>query len=76
MLVQALVAQAIIEALDKAVLLRLAKSDVMPLDACVLAPREDGPNLDRRDATLVPRSRSETTMIVSTTIVALVNPSD
>jgi hypothetical protein len=41
-LVQALVAQATIEALNEAVLLRLARSDVMPLDAGVLAPGENG----------------------------------
>ena len=41
-LVQALVAQATIKAFDKAVLLRLARRDVMPLDPGVLAPGEDG----------------------------------
>ena len=41
-LVQALVAQATIKALDEAVLLRLARSDVVPLDPGVLAPGEDG----------------------------------
>lgn len=40
-LVQALVAQAI-EVFDEAVLLRLTGRDVMPLDAGVLAPDEDG----------------------------------
>jgi len=41
-LVQALVAQATIERFYKAVLLRLAQRDVMPLDPGVLAPGEDG----------------------------------
>ena len=40
-LVQALVAQATIERFHEAVLLRLARRDVMPLDPGVLAPRED-----------------------------------
>ncbi len=42
MLVQALVAQATVKALDEAVLLRLARRDLMPLDPGVLAPGEDG----------------------------------
>ena len=41
-LVQALVAQATIEQFHKAVLLRLAGRDVMPLDAGVLASGEHG----------------------------------
>ena len=41
-LVQALVAQATIERFHEAVLLRLARRSVMPLDAGVLAPGEDG----------------------------------
>ena len=40
-LVQAFVAQATIEALDVAVLLRLARRDVMPLDLLVLCPAQD-----------------------------------
>ncbi len=42
MLVQALVAQATIERFHKAVLLRLARRDVVPLDPGVLALGEDG----------------------------------
>jgi len=41
-LVQALVAQATIKAFDEAVLLRLARRDVMPLDPSILAPGQDG----------------------------------
>ncbi len=41
-LVQALVAQATIKALDEAVLLRPTRSDVVPLDPSVLASGEDG----------------------------------
>jgi hypothetical protein len=41
-LVQALVAQATIERFDEAVLLRLPRGDVVPLDAGVLTPGEDG----------------------------------
>ena len=41
-LVQALVAQATIKAFDEAVLLRLSRCDVVPLDAGVLAPDKDG----------------------------------
>ena len=40
--VQALVAQATIERFHKAILLRLAGRDVMPLDAGILAPGEHG----------------------------------
>ena len=40
--VQALVAQATIERFHKAVLLRLARSDVMPFDPGVLAPSQNG----------------------------------
>ena len=40
--VQTLVAQATIKAFDEAVLLRLARRDVMPLDARVLALGKDG----------------------------------
>ncbi len=41
-LVQTLVAQATIKAFNEAVLLRLARRDVVPLDLCVLAPRQHG----------------------------------
>jgi hypothetical protein len=41
-LVQALVAQATIKALNEAVLLRLPRRDVMLLDPYVLAPRKHG----------------------------------
>ena len=40
--VQTLVAQATIKAFNEAVLLRLARRDLMPLDPCVLAPRQHG----------------------------------
>lgn len=40
-LVWALIAQATIERLHEAVLLQLARSDVLPLDPGVLAPGED-----------------------------------
>ena len=40
-LVQAFVAQPAIEALNEAVLHRLARGDVMPLDAAVLLPPKD-----------------------------------
>jgi hypothetical protein len=40
-LVQALVAQATIERFYEAILLRLSRRDVMPLNAGVLAPGED-----------------------------------
>ena len=42
MLVEALVAQATIKALDEAVLHWLAGSDVMPFDEAVLLPFENG----------------------------------
>ena len=41
-LIQALVAEAAVEAFDEAVLHRLAGGDVMPVDLCLLAPFEDG----------------------------------
>lgn len=41
-LVQALIAQATIERFHEAVLLRLAGRDLVPLDAGVMAPGEDG----------------------------------
>ena len=41
-LVQALVAQTTIETFDEAVLPRLVRRDVMPLDSGVLAPGKDG----------------------------------
>ena len=41
-LVQALVAQAIVEALDVAILLRLARRDVVPFDPALLRPAQDG----------------------------------
>jgi hypothetical protein len=40
-LVEALVAQTAIEALDEAILHRFARSDVVPLDAAILLPGED-----------------------------------
>ena len=42
MLVQALVPQLAVEALHEAVLLRLARRDVVPFDATLLLPGEDG----------------------------------
>ena len=42
MLVQTFVAEATIERFHEAVLLRLARRDVMPFDAGVLAPGEHG----------------------------------
>ena len=42
MLVQALVPQLAVEALHEAVLLRLARRDVVPFDAVVLGPLEHG----------------------------------
>ena len=42
MLVQALVAQAPIQAFDKTVLLRLAGGDVVPLDCTLFLPAQDG----------------------------------
>jgi len=44
-LVQALVAQATIKAFDEAVLLRLARRDVLPLDPSVLAPAQAFPTV-------------------------------
>src|SRR3546814_19576167 len=40
-LVEALVTQAVVEALDIAVLLRLARRDVVPLDRSLLRPSQD-----------------------------------
>ena len=42
MLVQALVAQAPVQAFDKTVLLRLAGGDVVPLDCTLFLPAQDG----------------------------------
>lgn len=42
LLIQAFVAQATIEGLDEAVLLRLARIDVMPFDAVFVGPFQDG----------------------------------
>jgi len=42
MLVQALVAQATVEALDEAILHRLARCNVVPLDATLLLPGQNG----------------------------------
>ena len=42
MLVEALVAQAAVEALDEAVLHRFARCDVVPFDAACLLPGQDG----------------------------------
>ena len=41
-LVETLVAKASIEALDKSILDRFAQGDVVPFDAALLLPREDG----------------------------------
>jgi hypothetical protein len=41
LLVEAFIAQAAIEALDAAILLRLARVDVMPLDLVVVRPLQD-----------------------------------
>ena len=41
-LVEAFVTQAAVEALDVAVLLRLARRDVVPLDRSLLRPSQDG----------------------------------
>ena len=50
LLVQAFVAQAAIEGLDVAVLLRLAGIDVMPFDAVLVGPLQD--RLDRKSTRL------------------------
>ena len=42
LVIQAFVAQAAIEGLDVAVLLRLARVDVMPFDAVLVSPLQDG----------------------------------
>jgi hypothetical protein len=41
-LVETFVAQALVEAFDQAVLHWLARRNVMPFNACVLLPAEDG----------------------------------